>query len=106
MSYEGYVQLLCAEGHLSEVCWTGKEPKRCRCGAKMVWRNAVDITNGSFEQVEKNGAWYDTKKRIDGLVRLKVKRRVYGACPHCHEEIKDIVKEIIYHIPEKKGRKI
>ena len=49
MSYEGYVRLLCKKGHLIEIDCHDDEPKKCWCGEEYVWRNDVDVTNGSFE---------------------------------------------------------
>lgn len=54
MSYEGTVQVLCANGHYSECDhwgWAedrldGKAAVCCHCGAAIVWENEVDDTNG------------------------------------------------------------
>lgn len=45
MSYEGYDQVICEDGHLSTVdCWD--DDSACFiCGGKRVWRNGVDDTN-------------------------------------------------------------
>lgn len=87
MSYEGYIQELCANGHLSE------EPEsycdyevgaRCLvCGAEIVWKNSVDDTNGdacgavpmkmleiSPEKVE------ETKEEVDGRWVVSIRRTV------------------------------
>src|SRR5574342_456412 len=49
MSYEGYVQMLCENGHYH--CRDAYEDLAapCGCGAHMVWHNNVDDTNGNSE---------------------------------------------------------
>ncbi len=83
MSYEGYVQALCKNGHLIHYdCYEG-EPKCCFiCKEKFVWHNHVDITNGSH--------YGDTK--IDGYKELKIKKQI--KCTQCGS-----IRETIYHIP-------
>jgi hypothetical protein len=51
MSYEGYSQVLCANGHLRSFdCWsdmgTLEELGLCSCSANFVYRHMVDETNG------------------------------------------------------------
>jgi hypothetical protein len=46
VSYEGWFQLLCANGHLSACDAYEDPPVVCRCGASMVWSNSIDNTNG------------------------------------------------------------
>lgn len=45
MSYEGYVQIMCADGHY----WTEDDPQEhpqcAECGKPSVWTNGVDETN-------------------------------------------------------------
>ncbi len=59
MSYEGYVEYLCANGHLRiRNCWDDydcdengpfqKPPSKCNCGADFVVRHSVDQTNGDI----------------------------------------------------------
>ena len=51
MSYEGYTQNICEEGHRFDTdvgCWFGKEPLCPVCSAKVCWSNGVDQTN--FEE--------------------------------------------------------
>jgi hypothetical protein len=46
MSYEGRLQLICANGHRYEtqdVYDTDGEP--CHCGARSIWSNSIDDTN-------------------------------------------------------------
>ena len=84
MSYEGYVQLLCAKGHLTEIDCYEDIPEKCHCGRKFVWRNGVDTTNGSYD---------DNGNRIDGAVELEISKEI--KCKHCGHG-----KEIIYRIPK------
>ena len=45
MSYEGYEQCLCEDGHYyTRDCWD--EEARCSCGKEAAWSNPVDDTNG------------------------------------------------------------
>lgn len=47
MSYEGYVQRLCENGHFSVVDAFSQEASACSaCGKAFVWTNDVDETNG------------------------------------------------------------
>jgi len=90
MSYEGYVQLLCKNGHYWTVdCYAEVEPETCpNCRCPAIWRNGVNITNGSFDE---------NNKRIDNYKKLKVKKR--RVCNHCKS-----ILETIYYIP-KRGKK-
>lgn len=46
MSYEGYEQAICANGHLSRIeNYQAKDLQYCFCGIYFVWRNPVDDTN-------------------------------------------------------------
>ena len=55
MSYEGYSQLLCKNGHYwkkdcYEVDYTELKDHKCPvCKKPAIWENMVDITNGSFD---------------------------------------------------------
>ncbi len=73
MSYEGYEQKLCKNGHYWTVdafenyCGFDNDGfSNCPCcKEKEVWSNSVDTTNGSFE-------WIDGKEvRIDGYIELE-----------------------------------
>jgi hypothetical protein len=46
VSYEGYVEWLCERGHKSTTDAYSDDPLKCSCGARYVWRHAVDQTNG------------------------------------------------------------
>ena len=46
MSYEGFTQVLCANGHLREFdCWNSPMMFCPCCGKPFVWRHEVDETN-------------------------------------------------------------
>jgi len=51
MSYEGMVEALCSNGHLNHWdCYD--EQEKCEvCGAKFVWENHIDQTNGDYGSV-------------------------------------------------------
>lgn len=44
MSYEGYRQIICANGHLYER--DRHDTSVCSCGTLAAWSNSVDQTNG------------------------------------------------------------
>jgi hypothetical protein len=83
MSYEGYTQVLCKNGHYhtydcytwSCICDTSwdidkQEPREWKCPicqASLAWRNGVNLTNGSFEVNPETGK----EERIDGYVELE-----------------------------------
>lgn len=47
MSYEGYHEFLCVNGHHSRVDCNAGDPEACpRCGSPMDFWNSVDLTNG------------------------------------------------------------
>jgi hypothetical protein len=47
MSYEGYHEFLCVNGHRTHVDCNESDPKACeRCGGSMAFWNSVDRTNG------------------------------------------------------------
>jgi len=68
MSYEGYIRVLCNNGHLTEwdyyEYYNSEEPNTCHCGAKFVWRNDVDQTNCEEEK-------YIIKLEVDKFNRDK-----------------------------------
>jgi hypothetical protein len=94
MSYEGYSQFLCKQGHYwEEDCYMADfEESLCPvCNTKPVWENMVNLTNGSFDINPKTGK----EERIDGYIELKLREQ--RTCRHC----KSII-ETIYVIPKKK----
>lgn len=105
MSYEGYEQLLCENGHLHMVdCWDSPDPKTWRCdscGAKLAWWNAVDQTNGSYHTCSETGE----EVRIDGFVELEVDREVVSEeCPLCGHE--KVLEDIRYKTPTHAGHRV
>ena len=97
MSYEGYVQYLCKNGHArtrdAYDDFERGEYKCDACGAGLAWENHVDLTNGSFDM--------DGKTRIDGFVELEVdKPAEMCKCDKCGNE--HIIKEATYKIPPPK----
>lgn len=99
MSYEGYDQYICENGHYwIEDCYSAGDPagRRCKvCSSKVAWRNGVDQTNGS---------WDDDGNRIDGHVELEVDiPALECTCPTCGHTHTTTVET--YKIPENKGWK-
>ncbi len=94
MSYEGYSQFLCKNGHYwTEDAYTIDTygVKLCsKCKQPFVWENMVDVTNGSFD---------DDGTRIDRFIELKPKSETSGVCSACGE--KHICNKT-YYIPKKK----
>lgn len=51
MSYEGYEEYLCENGHYTTVqCYDFADCSNCSCGAKFVCQHSVDQTNGYDEE--------------------------------------------------------
>ena len=87
MSFEGYYQVLCKNGHYSTCdCYTLHTPGssddwRCSiCGEECAWWNIVDETNGSYcisfpgycdSCTDKD--YCDDEGRIDGYIELEEK---------------------------------
>jgi ribosomal protein S27E len=118
MSYEGYVQVLCANGHYNtydaydDPFGVYDEPESiptCKvCGENLVWRNGVDETNGceargggdclmelSKEEIEKcRGCGY-----VDLVEKTPAKYCQCKECGHTH-----MIEEPTYYIPEKKSQ--
>jgi hypothetical protein len=112
MSFEGYYQVLCEKGHLTDIdCY--KEPIlskelyppfikpeeaklwTCRCGSRAAWWNLVDVTNGSFDI---DGI------RIDGYIYLQ-KNSVVRKCGTCGGNIQG-AEEPTYKMPQKGGHRV
>ena len=82
MSYEGYEQKICKNGHYwtedaIEFMWDDEVRECYKCGEKPIWENSVNLTNGSFD---------DEGNRIDGFIELKVKKETSGICSECGEK--------------------
>ena len=87
MSYEGYEQILCKNGHYTEIdCYVFEfEEFVCHhCGAGVGWSRGVDQTN-------------DNGSPIDMAPFLKAPA-IYEACPTCDH--KKMVAPDVYNIPE------
>ena len=97
MSYEGFTQALCVNGHYQECDCHDDPADPCpECGAAIVWRNEVDVTNGS---------WDDDGNRIDGYVEMRQVEKpnvcVCEACGHSH-----IIEPAKYIIPREHPRRM
>lgn len=91
MSYEGYSQFLCKNGHQwTRDCNAVDEVNECLdCSEPPVWENMVDLTNGSF----------DGDERIDGYVELELLEPP-KTCDKCNS-----VLEVRYKNPQKESTK-
>lgn len=89
MSYEGYSQNLCANGHLYNTdCYSTSEERICSepgCGSESVFSNEVDQTNGGDQGVIND--W--SSLQIEGAVHKKC-----GCCEHI-----SLVSAARYRIP-------
>lgn len=97
MSFEGYYQILCKNGHEhSADCYADVANAKCPfCKASAKWENLVDQTNGSYEG----------KKRIDGYVSLRVEKEVKTKlCKHCGTT--KVLEQQTYRVPKNKGKLI
>lgn len=66
MSFEGFYQALCQNGHKcggDVYCWEPNNSRCDECNALIVWQNLVDVTNGSFDKND---------NRIDGYIELEI----------------------------------
>lgn len=100
MSYEGYEQLLCANGHAWAIDAYADafeddnyHPRKCHdCGGMAVWGNSVDETNGVNPDTDEG----------EGYVPLKMKTDiVYEECFHCKHS--KIIANETFEIPSDKG---
>ena len=94
MSFEGYYQVLCENGHYTAFdVFDEPEKQECGiCGASRAWENLVDQTNGSYDD--------DSVTRIDGHVDLEmVNDGVLDRCVTCGQPT--AVEPPKYRIPEK-----
>lgn len=92
MSYEGYEQYLCENGHYwEEGCSYGNEdPIPCAdCGKPPVWVHSVDTTNDEGEPV---------------VLKLKTPSKL-ETCPTC-QHTKEVTPETYEIPPEGVGRMI
>ena len=98
MSYEGYSQFLCKNGHYwTEDCYMAGDDNECLiCHGPVFWENMVDVTNGCYDYDPVTGE--DTGKRIDGYVELEQKS--VDKCDKCSSVLNET-----YKIPRKGRRK-
>ncbi len=91
MSYEGFEQAICKNGHWKEFsCYS--ERKKCpTCGAPFAWTNGVDETNGIDEETGVYPGYINPQL-------LLVKPAVVQECNlgHVHE-----TSPAIYRIPDR-----
>lgn len=100
MSFEGYYQILCVNGHLDgeDVYSFDEKTWRCRhCRASAQWINKVNTTNGSWDFDAETGE----QIRIDNHVELE-KCRPAEFCDKCHQEIAPCT----YYIPTDQGHSV
>lgn len=90
MSYEGYTEHLCSQGHYS-TCDAYAENLSCPiCNAEIVWTHGVDQTNDSGNPA---------------LPKLRVKKKeVFKFCKHCGS--KTFLTHKQYYIPRKIGHRV
>lgn len=95
MSYEGYSQFFCKNGHYwtidcNELMYMD-EPQKCpTCKQPEVFENMVNITNGS---------WDDDGTRIDGFIQPEIIKGEKLVCK-CGKE--HICSCSVYKIPKRK----
>jgi hypothetical protein len=116
MSYEGYEQVLCRNGHLHScdcyefMCYEqadSEDENSCytlwhcpTCGEIAAWINSVDVTNGSWD-VDECG----DEVRIDGYVELEeLSPAETCSCPQCGHT--HVVSKPTYRIPKNTGRMV
>ena len=91
MSYEGYVQLICENGHLtSEDAYyhDGTEPECSICKGKILWENQVDQTNcDEFGAITIN----------DMIKHFRIQEEKFEKCPTCNHT--HMIKPNLYRIP-------
>lgn len=90
MSFEGYEQRLCKNGHyeIFDVYeFSPRDDSTCYCGEKWAWFNLVDCTN----------------EPDDGFVELEIDQpaQYETICEHCGSQ--KIVADETYKIPERRG---
>lgn len=87
MSYEGYEQHICKNGHLFGRGAFEESAPKCSCGAESVFCNCVDDTN------------FDEVGYID-FEPFKLAEAVTETCEHCGHT--RVVSETTYRVPTKK----
>jgi len=121
MSYEGWEQILCKNGHESSAnCYEHieydedgphsslKSVWKCPvCGAGAVWTNSVNVTNGSYcdnPDCTGNCEWCN-HGRIDGFIELEEEMPAeMCTCDKCGSS--HIIRSPTYKIPKKGGNRV
>jgi hypothetical protein len=105
MSFEGYYQKLCKNGHYATVDVYNDylEWKCAVCGEKEAWSNIVDYTNGTYEHDPDTDEYVCDAKgkkiRIDGYIDLEISRPALRCtCKDCGNT--HSVSATIYKIPK------
>lgn len=100
MSYEGYTQNICVNGHYTETDVYTNNPLCAECHSELKWENSVDMTNGDSVGIiplsvleEKFG----TGKSDSTGVLLRIPEP--GECDQlrCWSEYDESSKSLIYH---------
>ncbi len=91
MSFEGYEQLICKNGHyrIFDVYFVSET---CDCGAPWAMINIVDETNGTSDGII-------PRDTLDSWI---IKPAIEKTCPHCGHTKQ--VSEAIYRIPSEEER--
>lgn len=97
MSYEGWTQVLCKNGHEFSIGQYEDRHPCPHCGAEIVWSHEVDLTNGC----EPDCKLYDKKCYAHPLELEIATPAVYEHCPTCQH--KRVVFVQIYKIPAESG---
>lgn len=93
MSYEGYTQALCANGHEQTVQQYDDRATCDLCSAKIVWRHEVDVTNGCYC----DGPSDPLKCSAHRLVLEVDRPATFKSCPSCDH--KKMLTQTTYKIP-------
>jgi hypothetical protein len=110
MSYEGYVQYLCKNGHYWTVDAYDDYESTCPdcccpdCRERPYWENCVDETNGSYCDCQNGeGCEHCVDGRIDGYIELEEDTPAeYETCECCGAT--KTIKQRTYKIPQGKGQ--
>lgn len=119
MSYEGYIERLCANGHLSNVDCYEDAPNTCViCQAPIAWERNVDETNGVEERnpntmpsklkIKTPAEFFDLEGELRKLCESVINEK---SIPE--EQVQNILKNtkprltqhVSYQIPSKGGRR-
>jgi hypothetical protein len=93
MSFEGYYQVLCKQGHYETFSVYHMDPEDwlcSACGSGAKWWNLVDLTNGSYD---------DDGTRIDGYVYIEGIEFFPCKCNTCG--VVHYTSPAVYKLPEK-----